>query len=555
MSRRLALPVAAFATVLGAGLWLRLYRIGETFGGFHSFNEGFYANWAKAGLAKPLLAMIVAPGELRAPPPLYLVLLREVFRFFGTGVVQARLLSVVLGMGTLAVMFVVARRLCGTEAALIFAALFWIVPASVMLLRNVQTEALLVLLMWSAIALWVAGAPGDAIGWALAAGAVVGLAGVTKQVGFLTIAVLAGWDLLRVGPRAFPWRRALALTGAALVVGAPWYLYQALATPGFLGAQSGLAGAARGGSRVLGFLGQTMSEYVWMLSVPVAILGAVALARSATRRSDADILALVGAAVFGLFYVAFHAHTYYLYPMLGFVLLSVASLARDLLAGETISDRFGLVAIGALLVALAVGPWEAAAVLGVPAAAAVVVPSAMRTRPTALAGIAALLAVLIVFSSALVMVMDKWGRTKFEGLRQAMHGGRLLIAPKLVVGNEAPALTFANPGMRLVNSGSGLSAARLADARLLVLPSGAGDVPLPGERAVSQPQVELDIAGLRIEPQSASLHMFHPASIKVTLGGILLGVPARNVPIFSIIRYGDQAPDVARAALRWVEHY
>jgi 4-amino-4-deoxy-L-arabinose transferase-like glycosyltransferase len=498
---------------------------------------------------------------------LFVVLLRLVFGALGVGVIQARAFSIFLGALTLPFVYDVARRIAGARAAVIAASVIWLMPASVMIQRNVQTDALLTLAMWGATAFWLAsGEPGTSsrapLLLAAAAGAAAGIAMLTKQNGVLVLAVLLIHEAWARGPRAVLSRRAGALVGAAALVALPWYGYALVAAGGhFISTQSGLAGLASKSGISVGFLTSTLGgELVWMLSAPLAVLGITGLLRAAARRDPGDKLLLAGAGVMTAFFIAFHAHSYYLYPALGFFALAAARLLDDLLSGRERDERWGLVALTALAFCTLMGPWEAVVILGLPAVALVV---ALVAAPAqALAPVralvlaeAALVIAFLVLSTVLTMSMVKWGRTKFGDLASAMGGGRILLAPRLVTGNEAPAIRFAVPGIRLANKASELDPGELEDARLLVLPPASGQSVLPGEVPVTSSQVSVDVAGYRVKAVPVNLHRFRPSGFAVARGGSMLGLSADRAPVFSIVRFGDLASEDASRALGFVERY
>lgn len=543
------------------GLALRVYGIGEPFGGYLSFNEGYYAQAARDALARPLGALFASALAEAAPPPLYVVLLRAVFGIFGVGVTQARAFSVFLGVATLPCVYEVARRMAGARAGVLAASAFWLMPASVMIQRNVQTDALLVLALWAAVALWVGSGERPFL-MAAAAGAAAGIAMLTKQNGVLVLAVLLIHEAWAHGARALLTRRVAVLTGAAAAVALPWYGYGLATAPGrFLSTQSGLAALASKSGTSVEFLTSTLGgELVWMLSAPLAVLGLTGLVRAAVRRDPEDKLVLTGAAVMTAFFIAFHAHSYYLCPALGSVALAGARLVEDMLSGHERDERWGLVALGALGLCVLMGPWEAALVLGLPAVALVVALAAAPSR--ALTPIRALLlveavlvAAFLVLSTAFTMSMVKWGRTKFGELPAAMGDGRVLLAPRIVTGNEAPAIRFAVPGIRLANKASELAPGELEDARLLVLPAAPGQSAFPGEVPVTSSHVSVDVAGYRLRAIPLNLHRFQPAGFAVSRGGATLGLSADRSAVFSIVRFGDLPSADASRALGFVERY
>jgi len=143
-------------------------------------------------------------------PPLYYLLLLGWTSVFGTGEVALRTLSVVLGVLTVPLLFLIGRMLAGTRAGLVAAVLLATSPLHVQYSTEVRMYSLLMLV--AALAIWgavrFALAPGDAravrqgaIGFA--AGAI--LCPATQATGLfvlppLSLLMLLGW-LLAGRPR------------------------------------------------------------------------------------------------------------------------------------------------------------------------------------------------------------------------------------------------------------------------------------------------------------------------------------------------------------------
>lgn len=577
------LPALAAAVAFVAGLAPRLYRLGEMFGGYHGFNEGFYSNLAVAALARPLTEMLTAPANA-ASAPLYVLVLRQVFAVAGVGVGQARLTSVLLTVLTLPVLYAVGSRLVSRRAGLLTAGAFWLMPASLMLGRNAQTEALYVLLVWLAVFFWlkvddarapVAEAPPPKLAWAAAAGVVVGLATLTKQPGILLLAVLIPW-------RAW-WRRSarelvsapsLVLVATGLVVGGSWYAYGFAAVPGFAATQGALATAAggAGSASVVGWLKGLVSvlylmvlEFEWMAAPAVAIPVAVALTRSVVRRSPADKLAILGLAVFGGFFMAFHLHSYYLYPVMGFALLSLASLVEGALGGQLAGDAASLGAAGVLVLAYFLGPSEPVVVFGVWGVALIVaLGMASRTGGSrwAVWATATLVAVAMLAAGTLHLAATKWGKTKYAGLAAAVGGGqaRVLITTTLLVDNEGEAIRFAAPGVEVRPSGEGLTAQELDDVgmmwpdpSMLFLSTPAGRDPLPGETTLFEERLAFRAGKAKVWMAYKGDSYFAPKALVVAYGDPRMGIESEPVPWLRVVRYGDLPAETARRALSWVE--
>jgi 4-amino-4-deoxy-L-arabinose transferase-like glycosyltransferase len=139
------------------------------------------------------------------------------FRAFGVGTWQARLVSAVAGTVSVALLALGVRRLAGTAAGLIAAALLATDYVYVMYDRAAIMEALMVALIVAAW--WASTRAEDRPVWGAAAGALAAGAYFTKAAAAFYVAALglaAVWSLLR--PRSSRERSAAAWTVAGLAV-------------------------------------------------------------------------------------------------------------------------------------------------------------------------------------------------------------------------------------------------------------------------------------------------------------------------------------------------
>src|SRR3990167_8659259 len=104
------------ALILTAGLILRLFKLDQSLWLDEAINVTFVKN-----LNLPFLVFEYSIGDF--PPPLYHILMRGWFLLFGTSEIAVRLPSVILGMATVYVVYLVARKLFDNKTALISATL------------------------------------------------------------------------------------------------------------------------------------------------------------------------------------------------------------------------------------------------------------------------------------------------------------------------------------------------------------------------------------------------------------------------------------------------
>jgi hypothetical protein len=138
-------------------------------------------------------------------PPLFLYILALFFRLFGPSEVTARLPGVLASTASVALVYVLARRLYGRPTALAAAALMALSPFNILFAPTALTDPLLVALVLGALCLAVEGH------WT-GAGVMAGLAAVTKQQGLLFLPLVVGVGLAGTAARAERGKAASTLT-------------------------------------------------------------------------------------------------------------------------------------------------------------------------------------------------------------------------------------------------------------------------------------------------------------------------------------------------------
>lgn len=178
-------------------------------------------------------------------PPLYYLLLTPVFWLSGGSLTALRLASAVLGAGVVVLAFGLGRLLFPGRPwlALTPAVLVALLPQHVALLASVNNDALAELLVAALLYVslrWGVGrsAPADRV-----LGVLLGLAFLTKVTAYLfagVLGVVLFWQWLEAGWRALPWRPAARIFVPAVLIGALWWVRNALVYPGpdWLGIQA-----------------------------------------------------------------------------------------------------------------------------------------------------------------------------------------------------------------------------------------------------------------------------------------------------------------------------
>jgi 4-amino-4-deoxy-L-arabinose transferase-like glycosyltransferase len=183
-----------------------------------------YARSIAAGDGYPESGTLLYGGPTALRPPGYPVLLGAVYAASGDSVTVGRVVGAVLGALAVLLIYLVARTVWGRRTALFAAALAAVFPPLVLLSKELLSESLFIVLELAAIlAVFKFRGSGGLLRWALAAGALCGLASLTRNVGLALVLPIAlglwsGAARLRAASLAAP----AAMLATVLLVLAPW---------------------------------------------------------------------------------------------------------------------------------------------------------------------------------------------------------------------------------------------------------------------------------------------------------------------------------------------
>lgn len=158
-------------------------------------------------------------------PPASLWLMEISARLFGLSSFSMLLPEALMGVATVAVLYLIVRRHFSAQAALAAGGVLAITPVAALMFRFNNPDALLVLLLTLSVYFTLRAIESGAIRWVLWAGAMIGLGFLTKQLqAFLILPVLAVvfvWaSPLRLGKRLLHLFAALG----AVIVSAGWWV-------------------------------------------------------------------------------------------------------------------------------------------------------------------------------------------------------------------------------------------------------------------------------------------------------------------------------------------
>ncbi|MDT7741286.1 MAG: hypothetical protein QOE59_364 [Actinomycetota bacterium] len=216
--------------------WLLLVATAVTYLwnlGAAGWSNSFYAAAVQAGTQSPkawLFGALDAPGLITVDkPPASLWVMALSGRLFGFSTWSMLVPEALMGVASVALVYALARRWSGPRTALAAAALLAFMPAAALMFKFNNPDAMLVLCVVAAAYTTVRAvdAAGSRAGtsWLVAAGALVGLGFLTKQLQVALVVPTLALVYLVVAPTTLR-RRILDLVaaGVAILVSAGWYV-------------------------------------------------------------------------------------------------------------------------------------------------------------------------------------------------------------------------------------------------------------------------------------------------------------------------------------------
>lgn len=358
--------------VLGLGLAIRLYDLPDLPLDFHPTRQllshlkarGMYYQ-GKLDAPDWQRKMAVQQWRTRAEvePEVFERLVAVTYRLTGVNVSVARVYASVFWIVGGIFLFLLARQVGNTDAAVIALAFYLFQPYAILASRSFQPDVLMVMLIlifWWAFAVWTHAGTWK---WTIVAGIAGGLAIYIKFVAaFFVIGAALGLGLGTFGRRLLARRQIWLMTALGIVPGG-LYLFQGVVLEGFLGSQFS-------GRFIPGLLLSPLNYLRWAgmanlaaggVAIAIGLLGLI-MARDRSLRFM--LLGLWGGYIlFGLFF-DYHVatHDYYHLPLIALVAVSIVPVAASLTAelapmARRTGARIGLLAV--LLYAMFAGAWDA----------------------------------------------------------------------------------------------------------------------------------------------------------------------------------------------------
>lgn len=224
---RLEAPRGLLVAILFLALALRVAAIGAD-GGYEPANDAFeydyYAQAIAGGDGYPRSGYLLQGGPTAIRGPGYPYFLGGVYALGGNSLTAGRLAGAALGALAVLLIYLIARRLWGSRVGLVAAGLAAVFPPLVLLSRELLSESLFIPLELGAVLCALNfRRSGGSLRWAAAAGALCGLALLTRNTG-LALLICLPLGVLVTQPRLRPQALIgpLVLLAAAALVVAPW---------------------------------------------------------------------------------------------------------------------------------------------------------------------------------------------------------------------------------------------------------------------------------------------------------------------------------------------
>lgn len=206
--------------------------------GYRPANDGleynYYARSIAAGDGFPRSGYLLQGGPTAVRGPAYPYFLAGVYSLTDDSVTAGRIAGAVLGAIVVLLVYLIARRIWGRRVGLIAAGLGSVFPPLVLVSRELLSEPLFITLELAAIlSVLNFRRSGGRLTWAVSAGALCGLAALTRQSALALVApVLIGLWVPRLVPSPGARLRALGSPAVAVLVAVlvitPWTIRNAI---------------------------------------------------------------------------------------------------------------------------------------------------------------------------------------------------------------------------------------------------------------------------------------------------------------------------------------
>jgi len=321
-------PYLPLAALLVFGLLLRVISLDSDVGGFLAWNEANYLLIARNASLRTILFPTLKGGFLfLETPPLVPYLIALVSWGSPPSVLAGRLVSIAFSLALVVATWRLGRLLFSARAAFAAAAITVVAPVAVVVGANIQTDSAYLVLTVLGVELYARARRSEKETMA-PFGVAIGLASLAKLFALVALPALLLWELLEgFVLEAIRDKRRWKALAAGLAPLAAFYVFHVLRAPSNARALIlGGAAVATTFPRSLDAFSALGVEAIWVFSPLVALaLGAGVLA-AFRRPGSGERLLLCLTAAYGVFYLFFHKHSYYLLAILPFTAILAGRL-------------------------------------------------------------------------------------------------------------------------------------------------------------------------------------------------------------------------------------
>ena len=315
-----AVPYLPLAALLVLGLLLRTISLGSEVGGFLAWNEANYLLIARHASWRTILFPTLGGGVLfLETPPLVPYLIALVSWGSEPSVLAGRLVSIFFSLALVLATWRLGRLFFSARAALVAAAITAVAPVAVVVGANIQTDSAYLALTVLAVELYARARQSEKQSMG-PCGLAIGLASLAKLFALVALPALLLWELLEGSAlKAVRDARRWKALAAGLAPLAAFYAFHVLRAPS--AARTMILGGAAVATtfpRSLDALWALGVEAIWVFSPLVALALAAGVVAAFPRPSSSERLLLCLTAAYGVFYLFFHKHSYYLLAILPF---------------------------------------------------------------------------------------------------------------------------------------------------------------------------------------------------------------------------------------------
>ena len=312
------------ALIMTASVLFQLYRIGDAFGGFHSFNESHYASYAKSFLDQSIINILKESTDFNNPP-LFSIFLYISYKLFGVSEASSRIVPIFFSAVSVYFTYKIGFLLYNKKVALFGAAFLAFCPAFILVGRNVQIESVFMAFILAALYFYIKSGKENEWKNRIIAGVLLGFGLFSKLPSILIIGAIIVWEIIR--NRNFKWIKPsfISFITIPFIVPLPWVLYHLIFSPSSLaGTQTGIFEKVFEIPNAYVIYNIVLKEIFYAISPLLFLLSCCGLIVLILRRSESDYLIILLFGTYFLFYFFAHFHTYYLLPILPFASIMAA---------------------------------------------------------------------------------------------------------------------------------------------------------------------------------------------------------------------------------------